>query len=158
MVLLGFSLTLTVSSQVKRVQLVEPIYSRPNSVGSDPATSGGVDGTVALTCLVLVVVAVALLVFLVQAIQRQPSQRSPKRSWLGGRTQSAGGRFGSTSPARVSGSGKAKQLQSRLLVLLNGDRKTAERLLEQVQVANPDRSAEWCLDKVIYDLKRDRRG
>ncbi|HEY9748441.1 MAG TPA: hypothetical protein V6C63_07175 [Allocoleopsis sp.] len=38
------------------------------------------------------------------------------------------------------------------------DRKPAERLLEQVQVANPDRSAAGRMDKVIDDLKRDRRG
>ena len=142
MVLLGFSLTLTVSSHLKRTQLVDPNYSRPNSIGSYPTPSGGVDGTTALTWLVLFVIAVALLVFLVQAIQRQPSKRYQSK----------------VTPVRANGGAKARQLQSRLLVLLNGDRKTAERLLEQVQAANPDRSAEWCLDKVIYDLKRDRRG
>ncbi|HEY9805435.1 MAG TPA: hypothetical protein V6D04_02635, partial [Candidatus Obscuribacterales bacterium] len=79
----------------------------------------------------------------------QPSHR---------RAQPIASRSKPSTPFPPKVSAKTKQLQSRLLTLLNGDRQTAERLLAQVQKANPDRSGEWWLEKVIHDLERDRRG
>jgi hypothetical protein len=39
----------------------------------------------------------------------------------------------------------------------NGDATTAERLLKQQQQKHQGQSDKWYLEKVIYDLERDRR-
>lgn len=52
----------------------------------------------------------------------------------------------------------SRHLQKKLLRLLHDDRDTANRLLSQAQRKNPNRSADWYTDKVIYDLERDRGG
>lgn len=52
----------------------------------------------------------------------------------------------------------SRRLQKKLLRLLHDDRDTANRLLSQAQRKNPNRSADWYADKVIYDLQRDRGG
>ncbi|NEQ27988.1 MAG: hypothetical protein F6K28_55165 [Microcoleus sp. SIO2G3] len=48
------------------------------------------------------------------------------------------------------------QLQRKLLRLLHNDRNAANRLLAQVKLNHPNRSANWVVEKVIYDLERDR--
>lgn len=48
------------------------------------------------------------------------------------------------------------KLQKKLLLLLNGDRKTATRLMKLAKARNPQRSVDWCAEKVIFDLQRDR--
>lgn len=45
-----------------------------------------------------------------------------------------------------------------LIRLLNGDEKGAIRLVESTQLKHPDRDQQWCIDKVVSDLIRDRRG
>lgn len=50
-----------------------------------------------------------------------------------------------------------KKLQQELLTLLHGNTEIASRLLQQQQNLNPGQSADWYLEKVIHDLKRDRR-
>lgn len=50
----------------------------------------------------------------------------------------------------------SRNLQTKLLRLLNGDRNTANRLIAAVKARNPDRSIDWCAEKVIFDLQRDR--
>jgi hypothetical protein len=40
--------------------------------------------------------------------------------------------------------------------LVGGNRDVAERLVRQVQLHHPDRPAQWCWEKAIYDLQRDR--
>ncbi|WP_334983967.1 hypothetical protein [Nostoc sp.] len=52
---------------------------------------------------------------------------------------------------------KNRKLQKRLLILLNGDVTTAERLLKQQRQKHQGQSDTWYLEKVIYDLERDRR-
>lgn len=47
-------------------------------------------------------------------------------------------------------------LQKELLSLLHDERDTANRLLSQVKINNPNRSINWCVEKVIFDLERDR--
>jgi len=42
-----------------------------------------------------------------------------------------------------------------LLKAVNGDRKTARRLLEQARFKYPGKSERWYREKVIYDLGRD---
>lgn len=50
----------------------------------------------------------------------------------------------------------SRQLQHKLLLLLNGDRNTANRLLNLAKTRNPQKSIQWCAKKVIFDLQRDR--
>lgn len=47
-------------------------------------------------------------------------------------------------------------LQKQLLRLVHNDRSTATRLLDQAKLRHPDKSINWCAEKVIYDLERDR--
>lgn len=48
------------------------------------------------------------------------------------------------------------QLRKRLFILVNGDMKTANRLLEHTRQSNSLQSEQWVWEKVIYDLERDR--
>lgn len=50
-----------------------------------------------------------------------------------------------------------KKLQQELMTLLHGNTEIASRLLQQQQNLNPGQSTDWYLEKVIHDLKRDRR-
>jgi tetratricopeptide (TPR) repeat protein len=50
----------------------------------------------------------------------------------------------------------SRKLQNKLLNLVQGDRELAIRLVSQVKNNNPGRSVDWCIEKVIYDLERDR--
>jgi hypothetical protein len=51
---------------------------------------------------------------------------------------------------------KNRNLQSHLLNLLQGDVPTAKRLLQQQRRMQPGKSDNWYLEKVIWDLERDR--
>lgn len=51
-----------------------------------------------------------------------------------------------------------KDKTRRKLMTLTRDRATAERLLKLTREYNPHRSEQWCYEKVIYDLERDRRA
>ncbi|NEO29691.1 MAG: hypothetical protein F6K36_04415 [Symploca sp. SIO3C6] len=50
------------------------------------------------------------------------------------------------------------RLGRRLICLLNGDVCTAERLFDHAYWRYPGQSDSWVLEKVIYDLERDRRS
>jgi hypothetical protein len=52
--------------------------------------------------------------------------------------------------------GANRSLQRQLLSLLHNDSQAAERLIRQTQANHPGRSIDWCAEKVIYDLQRDR--
>lgn len=49
------------------------------------------------------------------------------------------------------------KLQSRLLNMVAGDHGTCYRLVEVVRRSNPGMSEQWCWEKAIEDLIRDRR-
>jgi hypothetical protein len=49
-----------------------------------------------------------------------------------------------------------RYLQNDLLILLKGDVAAAKRLLAQQRRKNPGQSDNWYLEKVIYDIERDR--
>jgi replication-associated recombination protein RarA len=51
-----------------------------------------------------------------------------------------------------------RETEKQLLRLLNGDRRTALRLVENMKLRNPDKTEQWCWEKVIFDLQRDRRS
>jgi hypothetical protein len=48
------------------------------------------------------------------------------------------------------------QLERKLVKLLGGNQKAANRLVEQSQLRHPEKSADWHWEKAIYDLERDR--
>ena len=50
----------------------------------------------------------------------------------------------------------SRPLRKKLLRLLHDETDTANRLLSQAKLRNPNRSVDWCVEKVIYDLERDR--
>ena len=50
-----------------------------------------------------------------------------------------------------------RDLQHQLMGMLQGDTATAKRLLRQQRRNHPGKSDNWYLEKVIYDLERDRR-
>ncbi|BAY78381.1 hypothetical protein NIES25_48550 [Nostoc linckia NIES-25] len=49
------------------------------------------------------------------------------------------------------------QQWKELVTLVQGDTATADRLIDGERRRNPERSSEWCVDKVLWQLKRDRR-
>ncbi len=52
----------------------------------------------------------------------------------------------------------ARNLQIKLLRLLHNDRHTANRLIALAKARNHDKSTDWWVEKVIFDLERDRGG
>jgi hypothetical protein len=52
-------------------------------------------------------------------------------------------------PANAATKGKLERL-------VHSDKRAAERLAAQVSLANPGKSEQWCWEKAIYDLQRDR--
>jgi hypothetical protein len=53
---------------------------------------------------------------------------------------------------------KTAQLHRRLHTLLQGDERTASRLISAAQSRYPGHDPFWYLDKVVNDLERDRRS
>lgn len=84
------------------------------------------------------------------------ARRQPVRAGMGSDYEPTNTLPGKAGSPRQKSQG-SRQLWNRLMTLLNGDRRAAERLLESARKANPGRSEDWYLDKVIYDLRRDRR-
>ncbi|KJH70911.1 hypothetical protein [Aliterella atlantica] len=74
-----------------------------------------------------------------------------KRYFNTGTTQTYYGQEERVSIERASG-----KLQKKLLLLLNGDALAATRLMELAKARNPHKSVNWCAEKVIFDLQRDR--
>jgi len=48
------------------------------------------------------------------------------------------------------------RLRNELLRLVGGDRRTANRLITGIKQSHPGKSINWVVEKVIYDLERDR--
>ncbi|MEM9923223.1 MAG: hypothetical protein AAF915_05625 [Cyanobacteria bacterium P01_D01_bin.50] len=48
------------------------------------------------------------------------------------------------------------RLRQELLRLVGGDHQTANRLVAGIKQSHPEKSINWALEKVIYDLERDR--
>ncbi|QLE41692.1 hypothetical protein FD723_15555 [Nostoc sp. C052] len=61
-------------------------------------------------------------------------------------------------PSKPKAVSKNGPLYKEFLHLLNGNEETANRLITRQQQLNPDRLDNWILEKVIGDLKRDRRA
>ncbi|WP_445629064.1 hypothetical protein [Nostoc sp. DSM 114167] len=61
-------------------------------------------------------------------------------------------------PSKPKAVSKNSPLYREFLHLLNGNEETANRLIIRQQQLNPDKLDNWILEKVIGDLKRDRRA
>jgi tetratricopeptide (TPR) repeat protein len=64
----------------------------------------------------------------------------------------------STVPQSQQKDVKSNPLRQRLLMLVGGQWALAERLIEQAKYYYPNMDEDWYLEKVIYDLERDRNG
>lgn len=54
--------------------------------------------------------------------------------------------------------GVSRTTRKRLLRLVGGNASVAQRLVQDVRDRNPDRPEQWCWEKAIYDIERDRRA
>ena len=54
--------------------------------------------------------------------------------------------------------GVARSTRRQLLGLVGGNATVAQRLVSDVQARNPGRTEQWCWEKAIYDIERDRRA
>ena len=52
---------------------------------------------------------------------------------------------------------KEKELERTLLRLVHGRTEVAQRLIELEQSRHPDKSREWCLQKAVDAIRRERR-
>lgn len=57
----------------------------------------------------------------------------------------------------ISKKPKIAYLQSKLLIMVAGERKVVERLISHLRYKNPEETEIWYWEKAIYNLKRDRR-
>jgi hypothetical protein len=48
------------------------------------------------------------------------------------------------------------RLQRKLMRLLHDDQKVADRLIAQTALKHPGKTPDWYVEKVMYDLQRDR--
>ena len=60
------------------------------------------------------------------------------------------------STGRLALPGNSGHISGELLKAVNGDRKLAQRLLDQTRNKYPGKSDRWYVEKVIYDIYRDR--
>ncbi|PZO52929.1 MAG: hypothetical protein DCF15_13110 [Phormidesmis priestleyi] len=54
--------------------------------------------------------------------------------------------------------GVARGTRKQLLSLVGGNKAVAQRLVSDVSARNPGRPEQWCWEKAIYDIERDRRA
>ena len=54
--------------------------------------------------------------------------------------------------------GVERSTRRKLLSLVGGNATVAQRLVSDVQTRNPGRTEQWCWEKAIYDIERDRRA
>jgi uncharacterized protein HemY len=94
-----------------------------------------------------VILAVLILLVIIAWLYRARLQR-----WWRQR-QSAGSRTASRTGGRPS-----RATEKQLLRLTGGNRAAAERLVSKVRQRYPDRPEQWCWEKAIFDIERDRRA
>jgi len=54
--------------------------------------------------------------------------------------------------------GVSRSTRKQLLGLVGGNAAVAQRLVSDVSDRNPGRTEQWCWEKAIYDIERDRRA
>lgn len=57
---------------------------------------------------------------------------------------------------KTKGIRRGGNIDRDLLKALQGDGELAERLLDQARLKHPGKSERWYIEKVIYDINRDR--
>jgi hypothetical protein len=97
----------------------------------------------------LIVIALVVVVFFL--LRRYPTPGAPRS----GKVRSARSR---TVNSRTSDNRVRGQTRRQLLRLVGGNRNVAERLVDQVRVRYPNHDEQWCWEKAIYDIQRDRRS
>lgn len=50
----------------------------------------------------------------------------------------------------------SNELLQSIVRMVNHDKACAYRLIEQMKRKNPHQSMEWCIEKVLWQLQRDR--
>ena len=80
-------------------------------------------------------------------------------SWLTGRRLPIYGRPNAGHHTSIQRDrGVARSTRRQLLRLVGGSATVAQRLVSEVQERNPGRTEQWCWEKAIYDIERDRRA
>jgi hypothetical protein len=100
-----------------------------------------------LTCLLL---SAALLSALVPTLRNMP------RRCRATRARKEGAVSMSWKAAAAEAPGTARE--QTLLTMCRGDEKLCERLIRNAQQRNPHRGRGWAVEKVIWDLSRDRQA
>ncbi len=50
-----------------------------------------------------------------------------------------------------------RQIKSKLEKLCGSDYRLAQRLVDGIRIDHPDRTEQWCWEKAVWDMERDRR-
>jgi hypothetical protein len=50
-----------------------------------------------------------------------------------------------------------RQIKSKLEKLCGSDYRLAQRLVDGIRADHPDRPEQWCWEKAVWDMERDRR-
>lgn len=80
-------------------------------------------------------------------------------SWLTGRRLPIQGRRQRGEHSSIQRDrGVSRSTRKQLMRLVGGNAAVAQRLVKDVQVRNPGRTEQWCWEKAIYDIERDRRA
>ncbi|MEO0770978.1 MAG: hypothetical protein AAFY72_16410 [Cyanobacteria bacterium J06649_4] len=80
-------------------------------------------------------------------------------NWLTGyKLPLPGGNRGSRHASIQRDRGVSRRTRKQLLGLVGGKASVAQRLVQDVSDRNPGRSEQWCWEKAIYDIERDRRA
>ncbi len=95
----------------------------------------------------MLIIAVAVIVLVVIAYGFFKNRKSQKLE-----NMLFPGRLKGRKPGR-----KEKELERTLLRLVHGRTEVAQRLIELEQSRHPDKSREWCLQKAVDAIRRDRR-
>ncbi len=138
--LLVFQLAPTIAQRVE-----QPVTQLADSSSTTPTLVTSQDNQSKLWLVAAVVGGVALGVTLKDRGNRQAS------------TKDSASFAGSTTDI-ISYEQASRKLKNRLMTLLHDDREAAKRLFTQAQLKFPNKTADWYVDKVIYDLERDRGG
>ncbi len=80
-------------------------------------------------------------------------------SWLTGYRLPITRRGTSSHHASISRErGVSRSTRKQLLRLVGGSAPVAQRLVQDISDHNPDKPEQWCWEKAIYDIERDRRA
>ncbi|MEL7511483.1 MAG: hypothetical protein AAGM27_04930 [Cyanobacteria bacterium J06554_3] len=79
-------------------------------------------------------------------------------NWLTGYQLPIKGSKGRSHKSIQRDRGVSRNTRRQLLGLVGGNATVAQRLVDDVSKRNPGRTEQWCWEKAIYDIERDRRA